>query len=265
MLTLAAGVDAATSGVLTDYGRFKHGGEQAIDAYAAALAEHIASGPADGPLLADAPATVTSPPFAAIPSASHYLAEALCGLLVRGGRWRHHAFVPLRKRATGEVTDYARLDRSARERSQERLASLVTGLPDGFDRPHVIVVNDVRVTGQQERLLERYLRSHTGATTLSWIYLAELSEELAAADPATEHRLNTIGTATDEELIAFLAAGAWRPTARLVRRMLTTDPRVMREGLGHLAHDRVREVARLAEAEGLCTALDVMARAGRAD
>jgi hypothetical protein len=239
------------------YSAFKHGGHNAAQRYASALAGLVISTMAER---AADPIVLTSPPFAAIPSASHYLAERLAAeLQISNSSGSPPAYIPTRKRAAGLRHDYSRLAPEDRAASQDDQASLLIDPPPGLRHHHIAVVNDLRVTGHQERVLSDYLIRTASPTRITWFYLGEVSTQLAHTSPDIENRLNLAMLTTADTYVSFLCESSWSPTARGVRRLLELPDPLIRQVLSSMAADKVVQLAGLAEAELLCSAHEIIA------
>jgi hypothetical protein len=249
---------------LAHYSAFKHGDHEAAEFYAVALAELVANTLTESADGLSAPFVLTSPPFAAIPSASHYLAERLITRLnADRASVSLLSYIPLRKRAAGGRHDYSQLAPSDRAASQTRQAELFVDPPPGLRHRHIVVVNDMRVTGHQERVLSDYISQNLSPERVSWLYLAEVAPELARTSPDIENRLNLAGLPTADDYLQFLSSSLWSPTARGVRRILALPVPMIRQVLSSIAHERVVELVELVEAERLGPAGDLLALVDR--
>lgn len=263
LLTISDLQTATSSVALQGYSQFKHGGHEAIDRYASQLAAHLVTVP-QALAQSEIASVVTSPPFAAIPSASHYLAQSLYTKMRTAGLWREHEYVPLRKSPTGMGRDYSALALADRSRSQEQQMALLGDLPAAFvDAGHIIVVNDLRATGRQQHSLTEYLRLSATPERVTWLYIAELSAELGQGSPDVEHLLNIQEMQTDEDFLAFLVQDHWSPTARSMRRLLCLPHELLAVAMTDLPFSTVLELAALAEAEQLCSREELLRLTGR--
>ena len=171
------GFDAAA------YSRFKYGSDRAAGEYGRRMA---------GPLLdvhphaSRAPETVVlaSAAYKHTPSAAHAVFKAMhVELLERG------VLVPVTRILRENLVegDYGTLGAADRERLMQ--ANGLSVDPESVAGKHVVVVDDVRITGSHERSVER-LMDTVGPASTTFLYLVDLDRDQASADPAFEDRLN---------------------------------------------------------------------------
>lgn len=241
------------------YSAFKHGCHEASDFYANALAVLVTSMLAECADGSNEPLIFTSPPFAAIPSASHYLTERLMTRLQADNpAVSPLSYIPLRKRAAGRRHDYSRLAPADRAASQTVQVELFIDPPPELRRRHIIVVNDLRVTGHQEYVLGEYLTRKLNPRRITWFYLGEVASELARIRPDIENRLNLANLPTADDYVNFLFAATWSPTARGVRRLLDLPGPLIRQVLLSMTPESTVELAELAQAELLRSAREIL-------
>lgn len=258
--TVAAADDAAALPMLGSYGRFKHGDLAAITDYARLLAARLATDPAFNDQARRARRLViTSPPFARLPSASHYLGEQVArvlgkhasvptsGMTILAGP----PYVPLRSRPSSTSRDYARLDAIERADAQRQQLALLADVPDQLAGAEaIVVVNDARVTGSQELALRRFLDFRSSAASIGWAYIVDVDPGPAQHQPRIEDLLNQHAM-SDDDFISGIAAATWCPTSRGVRRALSLPHESLRKVRDALGPDRCSELVVLARGEGL--------------
>lgn len=122
-----------------------------------------------------------------------------------------------------------------------------------FSGAAVVVVNDVCVTGAQERMLRRFL-TELGARRLHWQYVLEV-------DALAFHRASRVETALNESTIGsiddFVRAvrGAeMRVTSKLLWRLFSWDDDGFARAVAALGAARRREILDLLHEEGLVDA-----------
>lgn len=200
------------------YARFKYGYLQPAVEYGRGLAELV------GDDLFAAAGTdairIASAPYKRVPTASHAIARALASALGRVAvvdrGIEPPTLVPFFK-STPSDDSYARggaADRS-RELARQRFAIDAALIRDA----HVLVVDDLRVTGAAERVTGRYLES-LGPRGVWYLHAARLSAGLGAAHPAFESELNNSVGHGAHELLRDIATGHFALNTRVLRHVL---------------------------------------------
>ena len=92
--------------------------------------------------------------------------------------------------------------------------------PTLFVGRHVIVVDDVRITGSHERAIWR-LFADLPIRSLTNLYVVELSKALVERDPCIEDRMNHAEVRTLHDLIRLMWQDSYVPTARTVKFVLS--------------------------------------------
>ncbi len=150
---------------------------------------------------------VTGPPSVTIPAAANLLSAAIFE------RIRADVGTPCRLLDIPELADegssesfhddYARLGWREREVSRARSADAVVPL-EAFRGRAVLFVNDIRVTGAQERVMRRYF-GLVGASHVHWLYVVEVEESLGRREPQIEHALNQPGDGSFETFVRLFS------------------------------------------------------------
>ena len=167
---------------------------------------------------------MTSSPYTYVPTAATTLARGLQPVLnaIRAG----HGLppVPLVKvdRVSAAAGDYGTL--SARARDQ-RMADTVLSLrrfrSDQVRDAHLLVVDDVRVTGAHQRCLAR-ASDALPLRARAFLYLAAFSSpESASFDPTAEDALNHAAIRTLDDLAALVAGNDFTWNVRVCKFVLS--------------------------------------------
>ncbi|GLQ87340.1 hypothetical protein [Dyella flagellata] len=117
-----------------------------------------------------------------------------------------------------------------------------------FAKHRVIIVNDIYVTGTQQRFMQRSLTA-AGAMECHWLYIFHIEGELARACPEIEHRINN-STLTDlDSFAALLSDPTTHHTARCLSRLFNEEPESFRYLAAKLQPETRARVYRLAQDE----------------
>jgi len=188
------------------YSRYKYGSVTAADAFAAALGTAFAEHCPD--LLAAPRLLMTSSPYTYVPTAATTLARRLRPALnaLRAGRGLPPVPLVQVDRVGAAAGDYGTL--SARARDQ-RMADTVLSLrrfrPDQVRGAHLLVVDDVRVTGAHQRCLAR-ASDGLPLSARAFLYIAASGGPAAPSfDPTVEDALNHAAIRTLDDLATLVA------------------------------------------------------------
>jgi hypothetical protein len=212
------------------YSRFKYGSEREAAGYGTRLAALLLD---VHPALPEHERDVVlaSAAYKHTPSAAHAAFRALhAGLLDLG------VFVPVTRIRRENVVegDYGTLGAADRERlMRENGLSVDRAAVRG---KHVVVLDDVRITGSHERSIDRLMATVSPAS-VTFLYLLELDAGQAAADPTFEDRLNHQQVRDLPSYGALLDGEPCVLNARSVKAVL--DPR-HRPGLDEFLRGRPR-------------------------
>jgi hypothetical protein len=237
---------------LRGYSRLKLGFADALEYYAAVLADRLTAEILIGP----SPVSwwVTGPPVAAIPAAANHLARLVAcraaGTIPSPGVVRGRELRKRRSRGHFPGSHYAVLDEGERMRFQEE-ASREWVRDDGFAGCGVVVVNDADVTGAQERMLGRFL-TELGVVRVHWQYVVKVQLSPGSDPSRVEPLLNDSTMSSAEAFRAAAVEGMvqLRPTTKFLWRLFESDP-VTFDVVRHAMPAPLRaELVRLLDAEG---------------
>lgn len=198
------------------YSRYKYGSVTATETFARAL---VAALDERHPELARAPALLmTSSPYAYVPTAATALARRLQPLLNAARAGQGLPAAPLVKvdRIRTSAGDYGTLPAEARDRHMAANAlSFRQFRPDQVRGAHLLVVDDVRVTGAHQRCLTRASEDLPLAAR-TFLYIASFPGPAGAGfDPTMEDALNHAAVKTLSDLAGIVEADdfAWNVRA----------------------------------------------------
>jgi hypothetical protein len=170
------------------------------------------------------PITIVSAPYKYLPTASHAVAQAITAELayraVMNGL-EPPVLVPFFKSRPGS-SNYAKSSEEYRQRS---LATLGLRIDESRVRgAHVVVVDDIRITGSAEKATAQFLESLTPAS-IWYLHAARLDEATGKAHPGLEDELNQTVAHTPEVILQQVADGEFQLNTRILRLILETENR----------------------------------------
>ncbi len=116
--------------------------------------------------------------------------------------------------ATASI-DYAKLSVGDRVTERKRLSSRL--IPNaGFQGRPVVFINDICITGTQQRALQQYFDS-CGAARVIWLYLVVVDPEIGRANPEMEWQINF---APFEELLRLVSREEIQFTGKCVLKLM---------------------------------------------
>jgi len=248
--------------IYAHYSLFKMGVRRNVLHYAEMLA----------PLAADlipvngAPAdwVLTSPPHRAIPCAANLLcwrlADALKRSVLRGQwpatiaplvvdiRYQHGIAASLDSDDAAKYRDYSQLSWRDRIKSLQDANHLM--IKDAaFASRAVVFVNDINVTGAQQRDMQLYFQS-AGAATVHWLYIIDVDESIGRSKPQLEYSINHATTISLGEFRRILAEEDIRYTTKCIWRLMAYETHDLERLLRGLDADRRSAILRLVVEEG---------------
>ena len=194
------------------YSRYKYGSVAAAETFARALGAAFC---AAHPELALAPRLLmASSPYAHVPAAATTLARGLRPVLNTARAEHGLSPVPLLQveRASTSAGDYGTLSAQARDRHMaDNVLSFRRFRPALVRDAHLLVVDDVRVTGAHQRCLMRASEDLPLAARV-FLYIAAFADPRGGRfDPAQEDALNHAAVKTLDDLAVIVESGdfAW--------------------------------------------------------
>jgi hypothetical protein len=203
------------------YSRYKYGSVTAAEAFAAALGAAFAGHCPD--FLGAPRLLMTSSPYAYVPTAATTLARRLRPVLNALRASHGLPPVPLVQvdRVSAAAGDYGTLSAHARDqRMADTILSLRRFRPDQVRDAHLLVVDDVRVTGAHQRCLAR-ASDGLPLSARAFLYIAAFSGPAASSfDPTVEDALNHAAIRTLDDLAALVAGNDFTWNVRVCKLVL---------------------------------------------
>jgi PRTase ComF-like len=146
--------------------------------------------------------------------------------------------------ATASI-DYAKLSVADRVAARRRLSSRL--IPNaGFQGRPVVFINDISITGTQQRALQQYFDS-VGATRVSWLYLVVVDPEIGNANPEMEWQINF---SPFEDLLRMVSREEIQFTGKCVLKLLQLSIEELDQVLRALSAERRSQLLELAVRNG---------------
>jgi hypothetical protein len=195
------------------YSRYKYGQSAAIAYYAAELGRLVV---AALPVLTAEPSTVTAPGSRAVPIGADLLADGVLRHVnrVRAGRQLEPAVRAKLHRHHIPAGDYGGEDRAAREALLA--AEKISSIPELFTDRHVVVVDDLWVTGTSAAVTAAAIDRWRPAS-LTYLVIGRVEPALAERRPQVEAELNHAAVDGLPALAQLLRAGPVAVNQRLCK------------------------------------------------
>ncbi|HSI21248.1 MAG TPA: phosphoribosyltransferase family protein [Verrucomicrobiae bacterium] len=218
------------------YSRFKYGDSRVSLEFAREIATLLVADPTVKRRLLSGKAVITSSAYKVVPTAAHSVAAALYTLLLRQGYPVQHAFIYRSNLSEG---DYAK--KSLEERQQLMANNGLILKEEDFADHHVIVIDDIRITGSHERAVES-LFSTIAVKSLHFLYAVEMKPVDALADPTIEDRINHYWMKSPKQLLSLMKRPAFVLNARTCKYILALPAPELTVLLAGLDDSRLAEL-----------------------
>ncbi len=180
---------------------------------------------------------ITSPAYHQLPSAANLLARQVTQLLQRQGL----PVTLVEMRLSGQqmpihsqeefkrIRDYSKnsLQQRIEQRQREQLPLNADELAAQFKNRPVLIVNDINVTGTQQKFLQQTLAQFQ-ACACHWLYIFNVEKNLAAQHPEVESRINNSQFNDLESYARILSDRKTQHTAICISRLFGLELDVFR-------------------------------------
>ena len=147
-----------------------------------------------------------------------------------------------------KANDYSTMSWGDRQRSQVLSGSYICETTAFCDRA-VLYINDINVTGTQQRFYEEYF-AKVQAKTVRWLYLIEVEPSIGQAQPHLESSINYSNYASVEAFAQVLDQEEIEYTTKCIAKLFHYNLQEMEEILATLSPDRRLKIWQLVVAEG---------------
>lgn len=199
-------------------------------------------------IASDTGCILTSQPLAAqTPAAANLLCWELFDLYMRDvSNGKELSVIDLQYDNEGTASiDYAKLDVSDRVKERERLTRRLVPNTELQGRA-VVFINDICVTGTQQRALQQYF-DNAGAACVKWLYLIVVDPEIGKAKPELEWQINF---APFEELLRLVSREEIQFTGKCVLKLMQLSIAELDQVLRALSEERRAQLLELAVRNG---------------
>jgi PRTase ComF-like len=234
------------------YSLYKYGSIAAADVFARALAD--AFGHRYPEVVCTPRLLMTSSPYTYVPTAATTLARRLQPVLnaVRAGRGLPPVPLVQVHRVSPGAGDYGTLSAPDRDRRMSaRTLSFRRFQVDQIRDAHLLIIDDVRVTGAHQRSLAR-ASDELPLAARTFLYIASFWSPAAdRIDPTQEDALNHAAVKTLDDLAEIVAADDFAWNVRACKFVLSPAHRDgLAQFLGRMPHWFVRDLDRNARRDG---------------
>ena len=161
---------------------------------------------------------VSAPPFYTLPAGANLLAWEVCRILgLRSVDLRYT--LPFPRNVHGDYSKSAVEDRIRNRRELHEGECAPRPDEADFRDRAVLFINDINVTGTQQRFVQQTLEPVHPAS-IDWLYLFQVDPDLGRSKPEIEYELNHLHLATFEEFVEIMARADLDYTSRGVDRLL---------------------------------------------
>lgn len=198
------------------YSRFKYGWHQQAHWYGEDLTRMLLSHPIADHFRDKQPVVVSASAYKRLSTAAQFVASTIETRL----RWTQQYPVHAARIHRAQLTegDYGTMTIAERQywMSNNGL-SVDTAL---FNDRHVVIVDDVRITGSHEKAIWRLL-ADLPIRSVTNLYVVDLDSDLAKRDPTIEDRMNHAAIRNLSDLYRLMQEESYVPTARTVKFVLS--------------------------------------------
>jgi len=121
--------------------------------------------------------------------------------------------------------------------------------PRDFRGRSILFVNDIKVTGTQQRYMQQGF-AKVDPPQICWLYILAIDREIAEAEPEIEYAINQSSLASFEEFADLLATHNLEYTSRCITRLLSYELSKLAKLFQILDVGRKQTILELATAEG---------------
>jgi PRTase ComF-like len=121
--------------------------------------------------------------------------------------------------------------------------------PRDFLGRSILFVNDIKVTGTQQRYMQQAF-AKVDPLQICWLYILSIDKEIAEAQPELEYKINHSCVASFEEFADLLATHNLEYTSRCITRLLSYEMSQLVKLFQMLDVGKKKKILELATAEG---------------
>ena len=205
------------------------------------------------------PWVITAPTYCQLPSGANLLARNVYARIqdtmpmVEFFEARQ-AYQKISIQSQKDLDDYFNYSRNnLKQRTAERKREQDTINPDqlrdGFSGKYVLVINDINVTGTQQRFMHRSMLEN-GALACYWLYIFNVDTQLAMQNPAIEYAINNSRLRSKKEFIDLLNSPTTHFTARCISKLFNEEHDTFASIVAQLTIPQHQKIYHCAKIEG---------------
>jgi orotate phosphoribosyltransferase len=222
----------------THYSEFKYGRRDLAEYYGGLIAEVLISHLSEI-LHEGEEVVVMGTPYKRLPNAARMLAITAENYLRLAGLPTCYTYIYQHRLAGG---DYGKLDSAARDRRNQLKKRFIDA--EDFEGRHVVVIDDVRITGSIERSIFELLKDMPILSS-TFVNLVKMDEHIALANPCLENKLNHHAVNSLQDIIRIMhGPHGFVLITRVLKYILESGPSELRWFLEQLS---VQEITSLFE------------------
>lgn len=228
------------------YSRFKYGDTDVAKAYGQEMAVRLESHVLEAAELNREPVVITASAYKMLPTAARSVAQVLYDRLHETGYKVDAGRIHRLNLTNG---DYAAM--TAKERESAMRQNGIHIDEEHFVKRHVIVVDDIKITGAHERSIREMFEGRD-ILSLTHIYVVQMDPRLVADDPAAEDALNRSWVNGLDQLTELIMDDprAYLFNARTVKLILSAPYANLDPFLRMLANEHIRKLYDGAKGDG---------------
>jgi len=229
-----------------EYSRFKYGDTGVARAYGFEMAAHLEARVLQAAVRHCEPVVITASAYKMLPTAARSVAQVIYDRLHATGYKVDAGRIHRLNLTNG---DYAAM--TAEERASAMRQNGIHIDEDLFLGRHVIVVDDIKITGAHERSIREMFASRA-ILSLTHIYVVQMDPRLVAKDPTAEDTLNRSWVNGLEQLGELIAdnPSKYLFNARTVKLILSSPLNELGPFLSTLTIEHIRKLYEGANGDG---------------
>ncbi|MGH9420451.1 MAG: hypothetical protein ACRD3J_10780 [Thermoanaerobaculia bacterium] len=211
---------------------------------------------------------ITAPPLRAVPSGANLIAWEVYRILGNPSG-KNLRVIDLRYTMPNPLSlifsEASDLSRSGVEARISNRRSLLEGKgapkpdPADFRGRGVIVINDINVTGTQQRFLQKVIEPVEPAS-IHWLYIIQVDAALGLANPEIEYSLNNLSLQSFEELARIVSSADVDYTSRCITRHFRYPEDMLKPLIESLDGARRTRLRQLVDDEGAYTGGEIASK-----
>lgn len=135
--------------------------------------------------------------------------------------------------------DYGTFDKVIRDKVMSKQQFFTS--TELFQNKHIILVDDIRITGTGERKIASFLEE-LNPESVHFLYVAKLNQNQADSNPEIESLINHVWMNDPERLIEIMNTDYFALNARVAKHVLTLNGQTLVQFLSKITDTRIKEL-----------------------